>query len=73
MNKQTETFTFNPPLSLAEGGKWLMGVTSSECTNSAFNLANENKSFLITTSGHWNSGSAEKTIDELNYFLKDRS
>ena len=28
MNKQMETFSFNPPIILFEEGKWLLGVTS---------------------------------------------
>ena len=42
MNKQTQKFSFNPPINLIEEGKWLLGVTSLECTNSVFNITNEN-------------------------------
>ena len=73
MNKQTETFSFNPPINLVEEGKWLLGVTSLECTNSVFNITNENNSFSITIPGHWESKSAQKTIDELNKLLELRS
>ena len=45
MNKKMQTFSFNPPITLVEGGKWLLGVTSFEATNSVFNITNENKSF----------------------------
>ena len=27
MNKQTQTYSFNPPTNLVEEGKWLLGVT----------------------------------------------
>ena len=40
MNKQVQTFSFNPPINLVEEGKWLLGVTSLECTNSVFNITN---------------------------------
>ena len=45
MNKQMQTFSFNPPTNLFGGGKWLLGVYSSEATNSGFNKTNENSSF----------------------------
>ena len=73
MNKQTQTYSFNPPISLSEEGKWLLAVTFFECTNSVFSTTNENNSFSITIPGHWNSKSAEKTIDELNKLLELRS
>ena len=73
MNKQMETFSFNPPINLFEEGKWFLAVTSFEATNSVFIITNENKSFSTTIPGHWNSESAEKTIDELNKLLELRS
>ena len=73
MKKQSQTFLFNPPLNLVEEGKWLLGLTSLECTNSAFNITNENKSLSITIPGHWRTESGEKTIDELNNLLELRS
>ena len=60
MKKQMQTFPFNPPINLSEEGKWLLGATSFEATNSVFNITNENNSFSITIPGHWNSKSAEK-------------
>ena len=42
MNKQMETFSFNPPINLSEEGKWLLAVTSFEATNSVFNITSEN-------------------------------
>ena len=36
MNKQTQTFSFNPPINLVEEGKWLMAVSLFDCTNSVF-------------------------------------
>ena len=51
--KQMQTFSFNPPINLADEGKRLLAVTSFECTNSVYKLTNENKSFSISTKGHW--------------------
>ena len=69
MNKQMEIFSFNPPINLVEEGKWLLGVTFFEVTNSVFDITDENNSFSITIAGHWDSKSAEKTIDERNKIL----
>ena len=68
-----QTFSFSPSITLVEEGKWLLGVSSFECTNSVFNITNENNSFSNTIQGHWDSKSAEKTIDELNNLLELRS
>ena len=73
MDKQMQTFSFNPPINLVEEGRWLLGVSSLECTNSVFNITNENNSFSITIPGHWESESAEKTIGELEKLLELRS
>ena len=64
-----QTFSFNPPINLVEESKWLLAVSSFECTNSVFNITNENNSFSITTPGHWNSESAEKTVENLRELL----
>ena len=72
MNKQMQTFSFNPPINLIEEGKWLLAVSSFECTNSVFNITNENNSFSIIIPGHYETESAEKTIDELNKLLELR-
>ena len=73
MNKHSQTFSFNPPIKLIEEGKWLLGVTSFEATNSVFKITKENNSFSITIPGHWNTKSPEKTIDELSKLLEFRS
>ena len=73
MNKQKQTFSFNPPIKLVEESKWLLGVTSFDFTNSVFNITNKNNSFSITIPGHWETKSAEKTTDELSKFLDLRS
>ena len=73
MNKQTQTFLFSPPINLIEEDKWLLAVSSFECTNSVFNITNENNSFSIIVPGHYETESDQKTIDELNNLLELRS
>ena len=72
MNKQMQTFSFNPPINLVEEGKWFLAVSSFECTNSVFNITNENNSFSIIIPGHYKTEFAEKVINDLNklYELK---
>ena len=73
MNKQRQTFSFNPPINLIEEDKWLLAVSSFECTNSVFNITDENNSFSIIIQGHYENESDEKTIEELNKLLEFRS
>ena len=73
MNKQNQTFSFNPPINLVEEGKWLMAVSSFECTNSVFNITDDNNSFSIIIPGHYQNKSDEKTIDDLNKLLELKS
>ena len=73
MNRQMQTFSFSPPLKFFEGGKWLLAVSSFECTNSVFIRNNENNSFSITIPDLWNSKSGEKTIDKLIKLKERRS
>ena len=73
MNKQMQTLSYNPLINLAEEGKWLLGVTSFEATNSVFNITHENNSFSISIPSHWNSDDNEELINQLNKYLKLRS
>ena len=73
MNKQMQKFSFNPPINLVEEGKLLLAVSSFECRNSVFNITNENKNFLIILPGHYQTESAENTIDELNKLVERKS
>ena len=73
MNKQMQMFSFNPPINLFEEDMWLLAVISFECTNSVFDITNENNSFSIFKPGHYETKSAEKTIDKLNKLLELRS
>ena len=73
MNKQTKTYTFSPTRNLLEEGEWLLGVTSFECTNSVFNVTNENNSFSVIIPGHYQTEFAEKMINDLNKLLELKS
>ena len=73
MNKQKQTFSFNPPINLLEEGKWLLAVSSLECTNSFLNINNENNLFSIVISGQYQNKSDEKTIDDLKKLLELKS
>ena len=73
MNKQMQTFSFNPPINLFEEGKWFLGVSSFECTNSVFNITNENNSFSIIIPGHYETDFAEKNFNDLNNLLELKS
>ena len=73
MNKQTQTFSFNPPINLVEKSRWLLGVSSIEFKNSVFNITNENNSFSIIVPGHYQNKSDEKTINDLNKLLELKS
>ena len=72
-NKQGQTFSFNPPISLVEEGEWLLAVSSFECTNSVFNITNENNSCSIIIPVHYENKSDEITIERLNTLLERRS
>ena len=73
MNKQMQMFSFNPSKNLIEEGKWLLAVSSFECTNSVFNITNENNSFSINIPAHYETEIAEKVIDDLNKLLELKS
>ena len=73
MDKQMQTFSFNPPINLVEEGKCLLAVSSSQCTNSVFNITNENNLFSFIIPGHYQNKSDEKTIEDLNELLELKS
>ena len=70
MNKQRQTFSFSRPINLIDEDKWLLAVSSFECTNSVFNITDENNSFSIIIPGHYENKSDEKTINDLNKLLE---
>ena len=53
LNKQLETFAFNPPIILVEERKWMIAITSFEATNSDLSIIDENNSFLISIPRQW--------------------
>ena len=73
MNKQKQTFSINAPINLVEEDKWLLAVSSFECTNSVFNITDDNNSFSIIIPAHWETKFADKIIDEVNRLLELRS
>ena len=68
-----QTFSFNPPIIFVEEGKRLLAVSSFECTNSVFNITNENNSFSIISPGQYQTEFAEKKINDLNKLLELKS
>ena len=72
VNKQTETFPFNPPIILIEEKTWLLSNTFFETTNSVFNITNENNSFSISIPFYWRIPNylEDDIIDNLNDLLK---
>ena len=68
-----QTYSFSPPINLLEEGKWLLAVSSFECTNSVFKITNENNSFPIIIPGHYKTEFAEKVINDLNKLEELRS
>ena len=72
MNKQTQRFSFNPPINLVEEGKWFLGVASLERTNSVFNITTEKISLSIHIPGHYKTEFGEKMINDLNKLLELR-
>ena len=68
-----DAFSFNPPINLVEEGKWLLGLTSSECTNSVFNKPDENNSFSISTPSHCISEDGQELITKVKKLLELKS
>ena len=73
LNKQMQTFSFNPQINLLEEGEWFLGVSSFECTNSVFKITNENNSFSIFIPGHYQTEFAEKMINDLKKLIELKS
>ena len=68
-----ETLSFNPPVFLVEGGKWLLAVTCFETTSFVFNITDENNSCWIIALGRWNSEVGGELINKLHKSLEVRS
>ena len=65
LNKQQQTFSFNPQINIVEEAKWLPAKTTFEATNSVFNITHESNRFAITIEGHWSSRGGAETIHKL--------
>ena len=73
LNKQMDTFSFNPPIKLVEEEKRLLTVTSFEAMNSVFNITDEKNSFAISTPGYWSPDGGEEIINNLIIIIELRS
>ena len=73
LNKQMQTFSFNPPINSVEEGKWFLAVSSCECTNSVFKITDENNSFSINLPGHWATEFDRKTFAKIGELIELRS
>ena len=58
---------------MVDEGKWLLAVSSFECTNSFYNITDENNLFSIITPGHYQTDFAQKMINDLNKLLELKS
>ena len=72
LNKQMKSFSLSQPKNLVEQGKWLLAVSSSEATNSVFEITDENNSFSNATPSHCNSEGGDELINKLNKVLELR-
>ena len=70
MKKKMPTFSFPSPINLIGEGKWLLGVSSFECTTSVYNITNDNNSFSVIIPGHYKIESDGKTNDEINILFR---
>ena len=73
MNESMQTFSFSPPINLVQEGKWLLGKTSIEATNSVFDITHGNNSFSTSTPNHWNSEDGEEFVNKPNKLLDLKS
>ena len=73
MKKHRETFSFSPPINLAEEGKRSLTVTSFTTTNSVWNINLKNTIFSVSTPSCWTLEDGEELINKLNKFLELRS
>ena len=73
LNKQMETFSFSPSISLSEEGKGLLAVTCFEAINSVFIITDENNSFSTSRQKYWSPNGAEETFNQLKELSELRS
>ena len=73
MIRSKQIIAFNPPVNLLEEGKWLLGLSSLDCTNSVFSISDENNSFSIKIPGHWETEFHRKTFAKIDELIQLRS
>ena len=73
MNKQNQTFSFNPPINLLDEGKWFLAVSFFECTNSDSNITDENNSFSNNIPGLRETEFDRKTFAKIDKLKELRS
>ena len=70
-----KAFSSNPLINIAEGGEWLLAVTSFETTKSVFDITEKNNIFSISIPVYWRifEKLERGIIDKLKDILKLRS
>ena len=68
-----QTFSINPPINLFEKGKGLLAVSLFDCTNSVFNITDENDSFSINIPDHWETEFDRKRFAKIDELIELRS
>ena len=68
LNKPKETFSFNTPINFSEEIKSFSAVKVFEAANSDFKIADQNKSFSISTPGHWPSRGEPETVNRIQKY-----
>ena len=63
--KQLFTFSFSPTIALTEEGDWLLAVESFRAYHSFFKITDENNTFSVSSSYHWEEIENE-AFDTLN-------
>ena len=69
LNRQMQTFSFDPPINQSQEDKWLLTVSGFKTTNFVFNITDENKSFSSSTPGYWSSRGGAETFEKLQIFF----
>ena len=65
-----KTFSFNPPINVAEEMEWLLAVTSFEATIFISNKTHKNISFSISTPNYWIPERGTELMTKLNETLE---
>ena len=75
LNKQMQTFLFNPPISFSEEGKRVLAVNCFETINSVFNITDKKIIFSISIPGRCRSPNYSEVdiFDQQKTLLKHKS